>query len=322
MESAKKICFERDAGRCRHCGTDGGIDVYQLHKRGGRLAWHLTNLIVLCNDCNAKAESVKNNPNTDRVGVILCGGRGTRLSPSTSFSNKHELPVGLIPMVMYPIKTLQHFRVKRVLVVVDRLGYEKIPKILGSGCEFGMDISYKVQEGASGIASALYMAKDFVKNEKEVLCILGDNIFDNTALDVDAKIDEETKAYVWLKEVNEPGHYGVAEIKNSKVVGVEEKPSHPKSNLAVVGLYLYDAQDVFCKIDKVEPSERGETEISSINNQYAQSGQLGFGLVGGYWGDAGGSIWKYAECSMHGAKQANVSPQDIDNFKALVFDEK
>lgn len=320
IEHAKTLCLERDAKRCRHCGTTEELEVFQLVEREGRLAWHLSNLVTQCTQCRANALG---NEHPNRVGVVLCGGRGTRLYPLTMFQNKHTLPIGLIPMVFYPVKTLQKFGIKRVLIVTDRDGVNETMKMLGSGKEFGMDFSYKIQEGAGGISEALYLAKDFAKPEDEIVCILGDNIFDLDTLDTDVEPLPSTfnRACLWVKHVDNPQAYGVARIEDGKVVEIIEKPTEPVSNLAVVGLYLYPYQ-VFDIIDYVSPSERGELEISSVNDWYAKQGRLEYKIVTGYWGDAGGSIQRYAECNMHGAKEANVSVEEIDNFKSIVFDDK
>lgn len=321
MKEIKRLCLERDAGRCRHCGTPNNLDVYRLVPRDGRLSWHLSNLITQCSNCREAAEKVRMSGHENRVGVVLCGGRGTRLYPLTMYQNKHTLPIGLIPMVFYPIKTLQHLGVKRVLIVTDRDGTNETMKMLGSGKEFGMDFTYKIQEGAGGISEALYLAKDFAKQGDEIVCILGDNIFNIAEINNEVKLNKNTKACVWLKQVKNPRAYGVAEIRDNKVVEIVEKPENPISDMAVVGLYMYD-YDVFSVIDGVEPSERGELEISSVNDHYAKLGQLTYRMVNGYWGDAGGSIQRYAECSMHGAKEASVSAEEIDTFRALIFDDK
>lgn len=332
VKRAKQICLERDASRCRHCGSADKVEVIQLHKRDGRLAWQLSNLITLCDKCSEASRAVKT-PRRNRVGVVLCGGRGTRLYPLTKFQNKHTLPIGLTPMLFYPLKTLRSFGVHRALVVIDREGADEIIGMLGSGKEFGMDISYKVQEGAGGISEALYLAKDFTKPSDEIVVVLGDNIFDNSELDTDVNLQYDNeyeeykfKACVYLKKVSNPEDYGVAIMedynKNTKIVTeIIEKPKEFVSDMAVVGLYVY-TYDVFKIIESVEPSERGELEISSVNNCYAKKGQLLFKEVTGYWGDAGGSIQRYAECNMHGAKEANVSAEEIDSFRSVVFDDK
>lgn len=330
VDSAKQLCMERDAGRCRHCGTTEGVDVYQLVKREGRLAWQLSNLITLCDGCFGEAEHNRQNNRPDRVGVILCGGRGTRLYPLTMFQNKHTLPIGLVPMLFYPLKTLRKFGVSRVLMVIDREAADNTINMLGSGKEFGMDISYKVQEGAGGISEALYLAKDFVKEDtEEIVVILGDNIFDNNALDIDidlVSLDKrgfpKNEACVYLRPVHNPEDYGIAVLdEQGKVSKIVEKPKEFIGDTAVLGLYVYK-RNVFDVIESVDPSERGELEISSVNDYYASRGTLDSRMFTGYWGDAGGSIQRYAECSMHGAKKANVSAEEIDTFRAVVFDDK
>lgn len=330
IKDARRICLERDAHRCRHCGNDSEeVDVYQLVKRDGRLAWQLSNLVSLCGGCAASAyDNRMQNSNSNRVGVILCGGRGTRLYPLTKFQNKHTLPIGLVPMLFYPLKTLREFGVYRVLMVIDREAADHTIAMLGSGKEFGMDISYKVQEGAGGISEALYLAKDFAKPGDEIVCILGDNIFDNSQIDTKVSLPEDGpfKACVYLKQVTNPEGYGVAVLEECDstrniVTKIVEKPKEFVSDMAVVGLYLY-TYDVFNVIEAVKPSERGELEISSVNDHYAALGMLDSREVGGYWGDAGGSIQRYAECNMHGAKEANVSAEEIDGFRSVVFDDK
>jgi len=340
IDSAKQLCIERDAGRCRHCGTPEDLEVRKLVDREGRLMWHLSNLITLCKDCALEADNVRANPHPNRVGVVLCGGRGTRLYPLTMYQNKHTLPIGLVPMVFYPIKTLRKFGIQRVMVVTDREGTNETMKMLGSGKEFGMDFTYKIQEGAGGISEALYLAKDFAKPGNEIVVVLGDNIFDLDELDanIDLRYHEDGeeekseikgstyKACVYLKKVSNPSAYGVAVLedydsKTKVVTKIVEKPKEFISDMAVLGLYMYTT-DVFGVIESVKPSDRGELEISSVNDYYASRGELLSKEVTGYWGDAGGSIQRYAECGMHGAKKANVSAQEIDTFRAVVFDDK
>ncbi len=328
ITDSKRICLERDAYRCRHCGAAENLDVFQLVKREGRLDWQLSNLVSLCSDCNVDREKSLENKGSDRVGVMLCGGKGSRLFPLTKFQNKHSLPIGLTPMVMYPLKTLRALGVNRVLVVVDRDGVGQIIDILGSGKEFGMDISYKVQEGAGGISEALYLAKDFMnETEDELVCILGDNIFDNDLLDTDVRLNYnnygDVGACVYLKKVSNPSDYGVAVLDKeiNKVIKIVEKPKEFVSDKAVLGLYIY-TRHVFDVIESIKPSGRGELEISSVNHWYASRGELDSREVNGYWGDAGGSIQRYAECNMHGAKEANISAEEIDSFRSVVFDDK
>jgi len=316
---AKELCFERDCYRCRHCSSVNNIDAFPLSQVNHKGQLKLSNLITLCNDCkneSIRASKISNN----KVGVILCGGIGSRLYPMTKFVNKHHLPIGILPTIFYPVKTMRSLGVKRILVIVGRDDSGTL-NMLGSGKEFGLDISYRVQEGAGGISSALYLAKDFAKPGDEIVCILGDNIFDNERLSNSVCLDDNTKACVWLKDVDDPRAYGVATISDSKVVEIIEKPSNPVSNHAVVGLYKY-TYNVFSVIESIRPSDRGELEISDVNDFYAKNGSLGYERVNGYWGDSGGSLQRYAECSMHGAKEANVSSEEIDEFRSLVFDDK
>jgi glucose-1-phosphate thymidylyltransferase len=332
-EAAKQICLERDAYRCRHCGSADDLGVFKLIEREGRLSLQLSNLITLCKHCYKASCTNIQNYNKNRVGVLLCGGRGTRLFPITRTQNKHTLAIGRIPMVFYPLKTLRAFGVCKTLVVLDREGADSIIKMLGSGKEFGMDISYKVQEGAGGIAEALYLAKDFVRPQDEMVVILGDNVFDIDTLDtqVDFKYDNQYEEYkykacVYLKQVSEPEAYGVAVLedqdKRTKIVSrIVEKPKTFVSDLAVVGLYVY-THDVFRVIETIRPSARGELEISSVNDHYATHGGLLYKEVNGYWSDCGGSIQRYAETSVYGAKKAQVSLEEMQGFITNIFDEK
>jgi glucose-1-phosphate thymidylyltransferase len=316
----KKLCLERDYFRCRHCGASDGLNARQIVKKENEISWHLSNLITLCEECNFKADQNKENAVKNRVGVLLCGGKGSRLSPLTKYQNKHTLPISLIPMILYPIKTLQKFKVSRVIVVLDRENSNTIMEMLGSGREFGMEISYRVQEGSGGIADALYLAKEFIKQDDDIVCILGDNIFDNEGLDIDYNLTNN-KSCVYIKEVSNPQDYGVAKVENDKVMEIVEKPKKYISNLAVLGLYIY-TYEVFKIIENVKPSKRGELEISSVNNTYAINNELQYKIIKGYWADAGSSIQKYCEASLYGAKQANVSANEIEAFRSVVFDDK
>ena len=320
LSKVKTLCVERDARRCKHCGASELIAARQIVKKDSDIGWHLSNLVTLCDACNEASETHKLNARDDRFGVLLCGGKGTRLYPLTRYQNKHTLPIGLVPMVFYPLKTLRSFGIRRAMIVVDREGMNTTMEMLGSGKEFGMELTYRVQEGAGGIADALYLAKDFVKPTDEIVCILGDNVFDNTNLDTDVKLGED-RACVYVKEVPNPQDYGVARIVDGKVVEIIEKPKTFVSNSAVLGLYVY-TYDVFNVIQKVKPSKRGELEISSVNDYYAAENNLQFKTIKGYWADCGSSIQRYCEASLYGAKQARVSAQEIDTFKSIVFDDK
>jgi glucose-1-phosphate thymidylyltransferase len=326
----ERLCLERDGNRCRTCGSVNNLSAVKLIDRDGSVSFQLSNLITLCDVCKAERDNISKNQHQGRVGVLLCGGKGTRLYPLTITTNKHLLPIGICNMVFYPIKTLRKFGVKRVLIVVDQFA-SSIMNTLGSGKAFGMDFSYKVQDGAFGIADALYLAKDFINEEtEEIITILGDNIFDNNELDTnisecfcsDKLGNPKHEACVYLKKVPNPEDYGIAVINDDgKIERIVEKPKEFIGDTAVLGLYVY-RPSVFSIIEDITPSERGELEISSVNHKMAEQGLLDYRLVKGYWADCGGSIQRYAEASMFGAKQANVSAEEIDGFRSTVFDDK
>ena len=217
-------------------------------------------------------------------GVILAGGLGTRLYPLTFATNKHLLPVYDRPMIFYPIQTLVKAQVKEILVVTGGPHAGDFLQVLKNGQEFGIKhLEFAYQEGEGGIAAALSLAEDFACGDS-LAVILGDNT-------TDANISKEVKnfqegALIFLKEVPDPERFGVAVFKKGKLVGIEEKPKKPKSNLAVTGLYLYD-NSIFAKIRKLKPSDRGELEITDVNNLYLTEGKLGWAKLSGFWRDAG-----------------------------------
>lgn len=312
------LCLERDAFRCKHCGTADNVAARKISEIKGRFEWHLSNLVCLCENCHDK--SVFNDPAyyKNRVGVILAGGSGTRLAPLSIHRNKHMLSLGNTPLIFNSIKTIRHFGIKRTIIISSQSGVAEMAKVLGSGKEWGMEFLFRVQEGAFGIANALSLAEDFVKPNDQIFCILGDNIFDNKGLHFD---EDRVKAKVYLKKVATPEHYGVALVENGVISSIVEKPKTPVSDLAVVGLYVYD-YDVFEVIRSIKPSANGEVEISSVNDFFAKCGELEYGMVNGYWNDAGSSIQKYLECFIYGAKQAHVSEEEAKEFVSLVFDNK
>lgn len=221
-------------------------------------------------------------------GVILAGGNGTRLRPITRVTNKHLLPVYNKPMIFYPIETLAQAGVKDILIVSGREHAGHFLNLLGSGKEFGVRLSYEVQEDAGGIAQALGLAEDFADGEK-LMVILGDNIFERTKEILDAASvfsQQERGAMIMLKHVHDPERFGVAEIKGDRIVSIIEKPQSPTSNYAVTGLYFYDHQ-VFDTIRTLKPSGRGELEITDVNNDYLSRNELTYNIVAGEWTDAG-----------------------------------
>lgn len=221
-------------------------------------------------------------------GIILAGGNGTRLRPLTIVTNKHLLPVYDKPMIYYPLETLAGMGLKDILIVSGREHAGHFLHLLGSGKDFGVRLSYEVQEEAGGIAEALGLAEDFADNGK-LAVILGDNIFEDHRQIVKAAKDFELQssgAKIMLKKVADPQRFGVAEISGEKIIGIEEKPQNPKSNLAVTGLYFYDS-NVFDIIKTLHPSGRGELEITDVNNTYIAKGTMTYEIVTGEWTDAG-----------------------------------
>src|SRR5262245_58405471 len=222
----------------------------------------------------------------DIRGVILAGGKGTRLGELTRVTNKHLLPVGPFPMVYHPLKKLVDAGIKDVLLVSGTEHMGDFVELLGSGKGHNCSLTYRVQDEAGGIAQALGLAELFCRDCR-CAGILGDNIFEDR-LDgmLSAANKQPDRAWVALKQVPDPGRYGVAELKGDRVVGIEEKPKQPKSDYAVAGIYVYPA-DVFGVIKTLKPSRRGELEITDVNRYYLEKGRLGYSVLPGYWTDAG-----------------------------------
>jgi glucose-1-phosphate thymidylyltransferase len=222
----------------------------------------------------------------DTRGVILAGGKGTRLGELTRVTNKHLLPVGPYPMVYHPLKKLVDAGISNVLLVSGTEHMGDFVELLGSGKEHKCQLTYRVQDEAGGIAQALGLAELFCRDSRCVV-ILGDNIFfDPLGEMMVASNQKPDWAWVALKRVPDPGRYGVAELVGDRVVGIEEKPKHPKSDYAVAGIYIYPP-DVFEVIRTLRPSGRGELEITDVNTYYLKQGRLGWSSLKGYWTDAG-----------------------------------
>ncbi len=218
-------------------------------------------------------------------GIILAGGNGRRLEPLTKVTNKHLLPVYDRPMVYYPLQTMLDAGVKDILIVSGKDHAGGFLRLLGSGKDFGARFSYEVQDEAGGIAQALGLAEDFADNEN-VMVILGDNIFEDNFADDVRNFESDCGAHIFLRKVEDAKRFGVAELDGDKVLRIEEKPTEPKSNLAVTGLYMYD-NDVFTMIRDLQPSQRGELEITDVNNLYIRAGKMKATVVNGEWTDAG-----------------------------------
>ncbi len=216
-------------------------------------------------------------------GVILAGGTGTRLHPNTKVTNKHLLPVYNQPMIYYPIQTLLKAGISDILIMPGKDHAGDFAKLLGSGKDFNANFTFKVQDHAGGLAYAVGLAEEYIGDDNFVV-IFGDNILeDNIIQDVQ---NFEGGAKIFLKQVSDPERFGVAELDGDRVIAVEEKPSQPKSNWAAIGVYIYDSK-AFEYIKTLKPSDRGELEITDLNNLYVQQGKMKAGFVKGFWFDAG-----------------------------------
>jgi len=220
-------------------------------------------------------------------GVVLAGGLGTRLAPLTRVTNKHLLPIYRKPMIYYPIEKLVKAGLTEIMVVTGGPFAGDFLKLLGNGREFGLkDVHYTYQEGEGGIAQALGLTEHFVDRDR-VCVILGDNIFSaDIGRGVQDYMKQSSGAKIFLKEVDDPERFGVAELKGRTVIGIEEKPKKPKSNYAVTGIYMFD-NDVFSIVKTLKPSGRGELEITDVNNAYVKQGTLTYDILEGWWTDAG-----------------------------------
>jgi glucose-1-phosphate thymidylyltransferase len=220
-------------------------------------------------------------------GVILAGGLGTRLYPLTKITNKHLLPIYDRPMIYYPIEALIGAGIRDIMIVTGGKKSGDFLSLLGNGSDFGLKhLNYTYQKGEGGIAEALGLCEHWAAGEP-VCVILGDNIIEkNVARAVRNFSEQRVGAKIMLKEVHDPQRFGVAELKGERVLAIEEKPKSPKSNLAVIGIYLYDAR-VFEIIKTLEPSDRGELEITDVNNWYIRDGSMTCEVLDGWWTDAG-----------------------------------
>ena len=214
-------------------------------------------------------------------GVIVSAGLGTRLSPITNIISKNLLPVYDKPMIYYGIETMKKAGVTEILLVVNKLHIGQYKKLLKEGKEFNIPISYKIQKELKGTAHAVGCAEEFAKGEK-IAVLFADNILED---DLDFR-DFKEGARIHLKEVPNPEIFGIAEIKNNKIVSLEEKPKNPKSNYCIIGVYVYD-KNVFGIIKTLKPSPRGELEITDINKTYFNKGKLDYRIIKGFWNDAG-----------------------------------
>lgn len=220
-------------------------------------------------------------------GIVLAGGTGSRLFPLTKVTNKHLLPVYDKPMIYYPIQTLVNAGIREILLVTGGRSAGEFLRLLGNGKDFGLKhINYTYQEGEGGIAEALGLAEYFADGEP-ICVILGDNIIENNICQAVEGFERQTQgARIILKHVPDAQRFGVARVEGDYVVGIDEKPATPQSDLAVIGVYLYDGT-VFQKIRRLKPSLRGELEITDVNNFYIEEGTLTYEMLDGWWTDAG-----------------------------------
>lgn len=220
-------------------------------------------------------------------GVVLAGGLGSRLKPLTKVTNKHLLPVYDQPMIYYPIKTLINAGIDDIMIVTGGNSAGDFLKLLGNGKDFGLKhLNYTYQEGEGGIADALSLVEHFADDEP-VCVVLGDNIIEgNIRGAADDYRNQGKGAKILLKEVHDPQRFGVPELDGERVVQIEEKPQSPKSNFAVIGIYFFD-NTVFDIIKTLKPSDRGELEITDVNNHFINRGEMTWAKLDGWWTDAG-----------------------------------
>ncbi|MCK4739697.1 MAG: NTP transferase domain-containing protein [Deltaproteobacteria bacterium] len=220
-------------------------------------------------------------------GIILAGGLGSRLNPLTKITNKHLLPVFDKPMIYYPIRCLVNAGITDIMIVTGGNSAGDFLRLLENGRDFDLkDLNYTYQKGEGGIAEALDLTEHFADDEP-ICVILGDNIIEkNINQAVEDFKAQGGGAKILLKQVEDPERFGVANLVDGKITSIEEKPKNPKSDLAVTGIYMYD-NTVFDIIKTLKPSERGELEITDVNNAYIERGTMTWNKLDGWWTDAG-----------------------------------
>jgi len=220
-------------------------------------------------------------------GVVLAGGLGSRLHPLTKVTNKHLLPVYNEPMIYYPIRILVNAGINEILIVTGGNNAGDFLRLLENGKDFGLKhINYTYQQGEGGIAAALGMAEHFADKDK-IVVVLGDNIIENNIKAAADKFRAQKEgARILLKEVTDPQRFGVPVFEGKKIIRIDEKPTKPASNYAVIGIYMYDRR-VFEFIKSLKPSQRGELEITDVNNFYINEGKMESDVLEGWWSDAG-----------------------------------
>jgi len=250
-------------------------------------------------------------------GLILAGGLGKRLYPLTKITNKHLLPVYDRPMIFFPLLTLVKAGIKEIMIITGGNNAGDFIRLLGNGKSFGLShLHYGYQEKELGIANAIEIAEDFI-GEDLFTVILGDNIIED---DISGYVKEFEKigegAMIFLKKVSNPKEYGIAYIEKNKIKEIVEKPKEPKSDLAVVGLYMYD-REIFKEIKRLTPSKRGEYEITDINNYYLKKNKLYYREIKGFWGDAGENIDRLLEVNNYVAEKIKKDKEHWWNTKTF-----
>lgn len=239
-------------------------------------------------------------------GVVLAGGLGQRLQPLTRITNKHLLPVYDKPLIYYPIQMLVDAGITDIMLVTGGNYAGDFLRLIGNGEDFGLSrINYAYQKGNGGIAEALGLTREFVGDDKLVV-VLGDNILENgIATGVEAFSQQQQGSRIFLKAVDHPWEYGIAEVDGSRVKGIVEKPQNPTSDLAVIGVYMFPPE-VFDIVNGLTPSARGELEITDVNNAYIERGQMEFEMVDGWWLDAGENYEALLQANITVARQAGI----------------
>lgn len=255
-------------------------------------------------------------------GIILAGGLGTRLRPLTLVTNKHLLPVYDRPMIYFPIECLCNAGIREILIVTGGEHAGDFLKLLRNGKHLDVrDLHYTYQEGEGGIADALMLAEDFADGDK-VCVVLGDNIIEkHIRKAVGDFFVQPTGAKILLKQVDDPERFGVAKIENGKIAQIIEKPKDPPSNYAVTGIYLYD-NEVFDIAKTLEPSDRGELEITDVNNEYLRRGNLTYSILDGWWTDAGTFESLHRASCLVADGGANKTADDAPAAEALAASKK
>jgi len=240
-------------------------------------------------------------------GIVLAGGLGTRLYPCTLVVNKHLLPIYDKPMIYYPIETLVTAGCKEILIVSgSALG--DFAKLIGNGHQFGLDsVLYAYQDKPDGISGALRTAHSFIGKDEKFIVVLGDNIFFDNISQYVTEFEHEPSGSckLFVKEIDNPVSFGVAEISDGKITNIIEKPKIPPTNYAVIGLYMYDSS-VFEIIERLKPSQRGELEITDVNMAYVKTGQVSHAILGSVWLDSGTNKTLY-EANQYVAKLRGVN---------------